>query len=441
MTQTPILSVGILLRNRIEFTFHSPYRLTGTEKTFEGHHYAIYEEGSVTFEGEKFNELAFVPVQEENATFTLKDVTIGIDFHWERDEDQTFEGCLSIIIEKESLRAINKLSIEAYLRSVISSEMSATSSMDLLKAHTVISRSWVLSQVENKKKNGSTESTQISEGKFIKWYDRDDHIDFDVCADDHCQRYQGITRITAPLVKEAVESTRGEVLTYDDKICDARFSKCCGGVAEKFESCWQEESHPYLVPFYDHADGVHSNDLPADLTNEEEATKWIMSDPEAFCNTQDKHILQQVLNHYDQETADFYRWKVVYTQAEIQQLINTKAPVDFGEIIDLIPVKRGPSGRLIELKIVGTKATMIIGKELEIRKVLSNSHLYSSAFVVERTLDDNQSIPTSFTLYGAGWGHGAGLCQIGAAVMSEKGYDYQTILNHYFRGSTLQKRY
>ena len=441
MTQTPVLSVGILLRNRIEFTFHSPYQLTGTEKTFEGQHYAIYDEEGIMFEGEKFHELAFTPVHEENATFTLKDVTIGIDFHWERDEDQTFEGCLSIITEKKSLRAINKLSIEAYLRSVISSEMSATSSMDLLKAHTVISRSWVLSQVENKKKCGATESTQISEGKFIKWYDRDDHIDFDVCADDHCQRYQGITRITAPLVKEAVESTKGEVLTYDDKICDARFSKCCGGVAEKFESCWQEESHPYLVPFYDHANGVHSNDLPADLTNEEEATKWIMNDPEAFCNTQDKHILQQVLNHYDQETADFYRWKVVYTQAEIQQLIYTKAPVDFGEIIDLIPIKRGPSGRLIELKIVGTKATMIIGKELEIRKVLSNSHLYSSAFVVERTLDDNQSIPTSFTLFGAGWGHGAGLCQIGAAVMSEEGYDYQTILNHYFRGSTLQKRY
>jgi SpoIID/LytB domain protein len=344
-----------------------------------------------------------------HASFILKEVPIGIDFHWERKEDQEFKGELKIIREGDKLTAINLIPIEDYLVSVISSEMNATGYIELLKAHAVISRSWLLAQKEKASQlhQSQTAYSPVTEtaDEYIRWYDREDHAHFDVCADDHCQRYQGITRASTPQVKEAVESTFGEVLLYDNKICDTRFSKCCGGITEKFENCWEPIPHPYL-------DSV--------------------ADP--FCNTNDKNVLSQVLNNYDQETLDFYRWKVEYSKEEISDLIRRKSGWDFGEIRDLIPVERGPSGRIIRLKIVGAQLTKTIGKELFIRKVLSETHLYSSAFEVKKEKD-------KFVLNGSGWGHGVGLCQIGAAVMAKEGYTYKEILAHYFSGAELKKCY
>jgi stage II sporulation protein D len=281
--------------------------------------------------------------------------------------------------------------------------------------------------------------------QLIKWYDHEAHKNFDVCADDHCQRYQGITRASTSRAIEAVSATRGEVLMYEGKICDARFSKCCGGAFEEFQNCWENVRHPYLIG---QRDSQTTNKLP-DLTIEAEADKWIRTSPVAFCNTQDKKILSQVLNNYDQETADFYRWKVSYSQEELSELIHKRSGIDFGKIIDLIPVERGTSGRLVRLKIVGTLRTLTIGKELEIRRTLSNSHLYSSAFVVDKEYkeedreykEEEQKIPSRFILTGAGWGHGVGLCQIGAAVMGEKGYKYEEILSHYYPGSMIERQY
>ena len=281
--------------------------------------------------------------------------------------------------------------------------------------------------------------------QLIKWYDHEAHKNFDVCADDHCQRYQGITRASTSRAIEAVSATRGETLMYEGKICDARFSKCCGGAFEEFQNCWENVRHPYLIG---QRDSQTTNKLP-DLTIEAEADKWIRTSPVAFCNTQDKKILSQVLNNYDQETADFYRWKVSYSQEELSELIHKRSGIDFGKIIDLIPVERGTSGRLVRLKIVGTLRTLTIGKELEIRRTLSNSHLYSSAFVVDKEYkeedreykEEEQKIPSRFILTGAGWGHGVGLCQIGAAVMGEQGYKYEEILSHYYPGSMIERQY
>ena len=351
-----------------------------------------------------------------NQSFIVKDVPIGIDFHWERKEDQEFKGDFEIIEESGKKRLINIVSIEDYLSSVISSEMSANGFLELLKAHTVISRSWLLAQKEKatqlRQSKENYSSITESKDEYIRWYDREDHEFFDVCADDHCQRYQGITRASSRIVKEAVEATSGEVLLYNGKICDTRFSKCCGGITEKFENCWEPVIHPYLES---------------------------IEDP--FCNTNDKKILQRVLNNYDQETEDFYRWKVSFSQEEISELIRQKSTWDFGSIIDLIPVERGVSGRIIKLKIVGSKLSKIVGKELFIRKLLSKSHLYSSAFEVEKEYKTGKDIPASFTLKGSGWGHGVGLCQIGAAVMAKEGYSYQEILAHYFPNSTLKRIY
>ncbi len=386
--------------------------------------------------------------------FELQDVTIGINFHWERKEVQRFKGELKIIVEDDKLTAINIISIEDYLTSVISSEMSATASLELLKAHAVISRSWLLNKlrVVNKLRveNGELRVTMQPDNaahsplstlhsQLIKWYDHEAHKNFDVCADDHCQRYQGITRASTPQAVEAVSATRGEVLMYEGKICDARFSKCCGGAFEEFQNCWENVRHPYLIG---QRDSQTENKLP-DLTVEAEADKWIRTSPVAFCNTQDKKILSQVLNNYDQETADFYRWKVSYSQEELSELIHKRSDIDFGKIIDLIPIERGTSGRLVRLKIVGTLRTLTIGKELEIRRTLSTSHLYSSAFVVDKEYkeEEEQEIPSRFILTGAGWGHGVGLCQIGAAVMGEQGYKYEEILSHYYPGSTIERQY
>ena len=367
-------------------------------------------------------------------------MTIGVNFHWERKENQSFRGSLRIIVEGDKLTAVNILPIEEYLLSVISSEMSATASLELLKAHAVISRSWLLAQIEKNKQLAAEETPYNpctrTEGELVRWYDREDHVNFDVCADDHCQRYQGITRESTATVRDAIKATWGQVLTYDGTLCDARFSKSCGGVFEQFENCWEPKHYHYLVARLDNANAM---DYP-DLTVEENAREWILSSPAAFCNTTDKHILSQVLNSYDQETTDFYRWTVEYDQAELSRLVRERSGEDYGDIVDLIPVARGTSGRLYRLKIVGTKKTCIIGKELEIRRTLSPSHLYSSAFVVEKQ-GERDGLPESFVLKGAGWGHGVGLCQIGAAVMGEKGYDYKQILLHYFIDAEITKQY
>ena len=445
MTQ-PQITVGILSGKEIEFSFPVKFSSSvGTE--ISGTQKVIYQDGKIHWQGKEYDELSFIPPQNAHAFFELKDVTIGINFHWERKEVQKFKGELKIIVEGEQLTAINVISIEEYLTSVISSEMSATASLELLKAHAVISRSWLLEKNKElrmkneefkrtlQKDSAANSSFFIPNSSFIKWYDHEAHRNFDVCADDHCQRYQGITRASTPQAIEAVSATRGEVLMYKGAICDARFSKCCGGAFEEFQNCWENVKHPYLIR---QRDSKTEKQLP-DLTIEAEADKWIRTSPVAFCNTQDKKILSQVLNNYDQETADFYRWKVSYSQQELSELIHQRSGIDFGQIIDLIPVERGTSGRLVRLKIVGTLRTLIIGKELEIRRTLSTSHLYSSAFVIDKEYGDE--LPSRFILTGAGWGHGVGLCQIGAAVMGEQGYKYEEILSHYYPGSTLGKQY
>jgi stage II sporulation protein D len=434
----PMVNVGILFEKVINFEFQGKYRCVSNGSIPTGLHTASFDEGKIRYENELFDELVFEPSNDDTDYVELKDVVIGINFHWERKENQRFKGGLKLIVENEKLTAINQIGVESYLTSVISSEMSATSSSELLKAHAVISRSWLLAQIDKTKTlEASThyQSTFKTDDELIRWYDREDHTLFDVCADDHCQRYQGIIRQN-DAVSLAIEATRGTVLEYNGKICDARFSKSCGGVTETFENCWEPVAHNYLTVL---RDTPEENDFE-DLTNETTAEKWIRTDPPAFCNTHDKEILSQVLNDYDQETMDFYRWHVTYTQQELSALIAKRSGIDFGNIVDLIPVERGTSGRLIRLKIVGTKRTMTIGKELEIRKTLSTSHLYSSAFVVDKGAEVN-GVPESFTLTGAGWGHGVGLCQIGAAVMSANGYAYDRILLHYFKGAELIKRY
>jgi stage II sporulation protein D len=374
------------------------------------------------------------------ASFAIANVTIGVNFHWEKKEEQVFRGSLCLVKDGDDMIVINILPVEQYLMSVISSEMSATSSLELLKAHAVISRGWALAQIEKRgilqTRIAKYSSTSITEQEITRWYDREDHQLFDICADDHCQRYHGISRATTPMVGEAVKQTEGEVLTYDGMLCDTRFSKCCGGKTELFENSWEPIHHPYLQSIYDCTADKARKDY--NLSNEEDATAWIMKKPKSYCNTADQKILTQVLNDYDQSTHDFFRWKLSYGAAELGELIKKRTGIDFGTILDLIPVQRGASGRIVRLKISGSRKTMIIGKELEIRKALSNSHLHSSAFVVAKEEDSNGLI---FTLFGAGWGHGVGLCQIGAAVMGAKGFSYTEILKHYYKGAELEKRY
>ncbi len=427
----PKVRVGIMSGQEINFCFHGNY-LCGSAK-WSREQKVKYVSGKIMWNGKSYEELLFVPVNESKDFFELYDVVIGINFHWERKEDQTFQGALKVIVENGNLTIINILSIEAYLTSVISSEMSATASLELLKAHAVISRSWLLAQIEKSRGEKSIKknpSFTLSKTELVRWYDRDDHLNFDVCADDHCQRYQGITRASTSVVRQAIEETKGQILTYDGSICDARFSKCCGGAFEEFQYCWEDVKQPYLSK---QRDSKTEGKLP-DLRVEAEAEKWIRMSPAAFCNTTDKKILQQVLNDYDQETFDFYRWKVVYTQKELSRLVFERSGIDYGTVMELVPIERGTSGRLLKLKIVGSKRTMIIGKELEIRRTLSSTHLYSSAFVVDREGDN-------FILTGAGWGHGVGLCQIGAAVMGEQGYKYNDILLHYYIGASIDKLY
>ena len=436
--QEPDVTVGIVSAQKIHFCLNAPYTAKGED--IIGNQVVEFSEGGILWNGNQYRELRFVP-KSADASFSLYDVTIGVNFHWERQETQTFQGSLHLVVEADKICAINELPVETYLVSVISSEMKATSSMELLKAHAVISRSWLLAQMQKRREMSQGSNSFFSfikkDDTLIRWYDREDHTIFDVCADDHCQRYQGITMATSRHVEEAVRLTRGQILTSDGQICDARFGKCCGGVTEEFQYCWENSPKSYLKAVRDVGEG--GEDLP-DLTVEAAARKWILSEPESFCNTKDAKILSQVLNNYDQETHDFYRWHVDYTQEELSEIISKKAGMDFGQITDLVPLERGKSGRISKLRIVGTKRTFTIGKELEIRRVLSTSHLYSSAFVVDR-LDVVDGIPQKFHISGAGWGHGVGLCQIGAAVMGEHGYKYDEILLHYYRGAEIEKIY
>ena len=436
--EKPYINVGIITGKEISFTLNGSFLtpdgtvLTGLQRV------SATGNGKFLFGKDEAETVELVP-ENSDCSFTLHNVTIGISYHWERQEEQTFTGKLKLITDGGNVIAVNILPVEDYLVSVISSEMCATSSLEFLKSHAVISRSWLLAQIENRGKNvhkSLQRDCTEDENSLIRWYDREDHTLFDVCADDHCQRYQGITKASNPSVAKAVKETEGMVLMYGNDICDARFSKCCGGVSETFDTCWEDKDYPYLQPVADNAD---CGSIP-DLSIEENADKWIRSNPDAFCNTHDEKVLKQILNNYDRETTDFYRWKVRYSQKEISELIHRKTGIDFGGIKDLIPMQRGKSGRISRLKIVGTLRTMVIGKELEIRRALSESHLFSSAFVVDKT-DSQDCMPDGFVITGAGWGHGVGLCQIGAAMMGEKGYSYDKILLHYYKGAEIRRVY
>lgn len=443
----PNVNVGIVSGQKIHFSLNKPYLAKGEMVT--GEQEVAFSEGGILWNGNQYSSLTFHP-QSADASFSLSDVTIGVNFHWERKETQTFLGTLHFVVESDKICAINELPVERYLESVISSEMSATSSLELLKAHAVISRSWLLAQMKKRREVAESGNNFFSfvkkDDRLIRWYDREDHTIFDVCADDHCQRYQGITKETSPHVAEAIRQTKGQILMDGDDICDARFSKCCGGVTEEFQYCWEDTPKNYLSSVRDIIQGVKSvgSAAPAplpSLQDEAAAEAWIRSNPPAFCNTTDKKILSQVLNDYDQETADFYRWKVTLTQEKLKQLLDEKLKMNFGDILDLQAEERGKSGRISKLRIVGTEQTFVIGKELEIRRALSDTHLYSSAFVVDRCDIDEKGVPQRFDIIGAGWGHGVGLCQIGAAVMGEEGFDYDAILLHYYQGAEIKKVY
>ncbi|MDR2910887.1 MAG: SpoIID/LytB domain-containing protein [Bacteroidales bacterium] len=445
MKTQPKIEVGILACEELQFILAGSFEYNNTP-FYGGEFRAILQNNQIVIKNKvgsekKAGSIHISPIG-NNSFFELKNVTIGVNFHWEQQENQRFRGSLKLVPENGKVRAINLIDLEEYLKSVISSEMSETSSLSLLKAHAVISRSWLLAQIE-KTKSLQTDGNIYqncceTEEQIIRWYNREDHNNFDVCADDHCQRYQGVAKMQTGKTTQAVEETFGEVLMFDEKICDARYSKCCGGITESFENVWEPVKHDYLTKVIDNNDiSTNSN---FDLRNEANAENWIRNSPPAFCNTADKNILEQVLPKFDQTTTDFFRWKIEYSQNEIAGLLKTRSGIDFGEIINMEPVERGVSGRLSKLKITGTKKTLVIGKELEIRKWLSKSHLYSSAFVIDY-LEIENGIPQKFVFTGAGWGHGVGLCQMGAAVMSEKGYFYIEILNHYFKGAELKKYY
>lgn len=444
MKTQPKINVGIMTSEKLHFAFTGSFQFNNTE-VFSGEYSANIINDQVVVIDDAGNQIKsgtflFIP-NSFNSIFELKNVTIGVNFHWEQQENQRFKGSLKLIPENGKVCAINEIELEEYLKSVISSEMSATGSPGLLKAHAVISRSWLLAQIEKTKSlnslGGLYQTSYEAETEIIRWYDREDHQNFDVCADDHCQRYHGISKIYSEKALNAVDETFGEVLVFENKICDARFSKCCGGITENFENVWEPLQHAYLVSIADAESGINSR---VDLRIEREAETWIRNKPGAFCNTADPQILSQVLPGFDQKTTDFYRWKVEYSQNELSELIKKRSGIDFGQIISLEALERGHSSRIIRLKITGTKKTLIVGKELEIRKWLSASHLYSSAFVAEH-LETENGIPQKFVLSGAGWGHGVGLCQIGAAVMGKKGFTYREILNHYFRDAELKKWY
>jgi len=439
----PIISVGLIKSPSINFELYGDFRIRSVNHNFSGKYSAYWESGKIRLSGATFSQsfdgLILEPRDPTSETFLLKNVTIGVSFHWERQKDFRFNGALKLIVNERDILGINLVPLEPYLTSVISSEMSTSSSVELLKAHAIISRSWVIAQLKAKKEKrekGLTE--QITDEEITRWYDRNDHELYDFCADDHCQRYQGITKKYNDRAHAAIEETRGVAIVYKDEICDTRFSKCCGGISESYENVWEPEIKPYLTSVVDYK--FEPENFSVNLQNEQNSKNWINGNPSAFCNTNDEKILSEILVDYDRETQNFYRWKEEYSQEELATIIKKKSGIDFGKIKALVPVERGFSGRIIRLKIIGTKKEIIVGKELEIRRVLSESHLYSSAFNVE-TKDIQNDIPSKFILNGAGWGHGVGLCQIGAAVMGHKGYMFDEILLHYFKNARIEKIY
>ena len=443
ISQEPVIKVGIFERERrVVGLFHGTFDLQNSRSV--GGEFQVGNEAGVLVLLDSHNKEVtrgkeLVCRSRGGATFTLRNVTIGISFHWERKEDQTFEGDLRLLPREDgTITAVNEIGVEPYLKSVISSEMSAEAPVELLRAHAITSRSWLVAMLERQQKGKNigvpSQRSFQTESELIRWYDREDHTLFDVCADDHCQRYQGISKIISAAANEAVEATRGSFLLSHHEICDARFYKACGGLTEQFENAWEDTPVPYLGTISDAP--IH---YPP-LKTEEEARRWILSSPGAYCNTTDGKVLRQILPSFDQETTDFFRWKVEYGREELEHLISTKSGIDFGTLMDLVPVQRGPSGRLVKLKIVGSAKTLTVGKELEIRRWLSKSHLYSSAFVVDAERDA-EGVPVRFVLHGAGWRHGVGLCQIGAAVMAAQGKKADEIVEHYFTGAKLEKLY
>jgi SpoIID/LytB domain protein len=431
MTGMRKVDIGILRAPQIKFDFIGAFCFEfGNGKT---ENIVFIEDGKLSYEGGFYDEILFTPCGDDSM-FTLHDVVIGVNFHWQRKESQSFKGELRLIVEDGEVRAINRIDVEEYLVSVISSEMSATSSLEFLKAHTIVSRSWLYAQLLRKERIQQGVLGWENQEEIIRWYAREDHTLFDLCADDHCQRYQGVTRAHNPNVERAVKETSGIVLEYDGEVCDARFSKCCGGVTERFSACWENEDYAYLQAFRD-AEG--NEELP-DLSTEEGARDWIEKTPASYCSTTDNHVLSQILNGYDRETNDFYRWRVEYSQKELSWLIAERSGIDFGTIEELLPIERGASGRIVKLKVVGSKTFKTVGKELEIRRWLSKSHLYSSAFVVDKSTSPDGEV--RFVLKGAGWGHGVGLCQIGAAMMGEKGCSCEQILSFYYPGCVMECR-
>jgi SpoIID/LytB domain protein len=435
MKQQPKIIVGIMegrteINGCLSGSFHGePFG------SLSGHFSARSEAGMIVLldaaRREIHRSLSIRLTPEEASTFSLSNVTIGNQFHWERTEDQTFQGDLMFRLREDgTIAVINEISLEDYLTSVISSEMNAHAPMEFLKAHAMLSRSWLLAALNQREKTKRTSNpvTSITEEEVIRWYDREDHDLFDVCADDHCQRYQGITKIVSTQVEEATQETHGRVITYQGEICDARYSKCCGGLTEDFGTAWDNREVPYLDSISD-ATISHQR-----IRTEEEARRWILSDPQTYCNTKDKALLDKVLPDFDRKTETFFRWTVKYRREELEKILREKSGFDFGTLDDIVPVRRGPSGRIFRLRIVGSKKSMVVGKELEIRRWLSRSHLYSSAFVV--TFEGGRVI-----FHGAGWGHGVGLCQIGAAVMATRGSSAEAILKHYFRNIEIQKVY
>jgi SpoIID/LytB domain protein len=405
----------------------------GTKVLLKENDQIIYSDESLRFVSLKSNK----KIETAKYKFEVENVLIGIDFHWEQKDRQTFEGNFSIINKNGKLTLINEIEVERYLQSVISSEMNSESPLEYLKAHSIVSRSWLLAQLEKRKNENQVEKEfKLNEDERIMWYDKSAHTDFDVCADDHCQRYQGLTRVRGNTALDAVRETSGIVLMYDDKICDTRYSKSCGGITEEFQNVWEDTYYPYLKAIRDSE--KQDEKLPE---TEEEFESFIKSNPDSYCNTKDEELLKRVLNDFDLITKDFYRWKIEIKQLALKTLLEIKLGIDFGEIKALIPLERGKSGRIKKLKIIGTKKELTIGKELEIRRALSEKHLYSSAFFVEPIYKEGSDIPCKFIFHGAGWGHGVGFCQIGGAVMASKGKNFEEILMHYFPGARLEKIY
>jgi len=445
LIKEPFVSVGILYEKEANFELYGDYSVQGFKNKFSGR-FSVHTKNDriICFGGkdkiEVTGEIIFEPGDPAADSFLLKDVPIGKKFHWERKEKQRFTGSLKLLRENDKVWVINILPVSQYLVSVISSEMNSKSSLNLLKAHAIVSRSWLLAQKERMKRNEKINYKSFfqNENESIRWNDREDHTLFDVCADDHCQRYQGISKIVTENSRNAVAQTKGIVMVYNDEICDARYSKCCGGITESFENVWEPVKHEYLSSVIDYKFEPENYNL--DFSSEPNVVKWIKSKPNAFCNTADSRILNHVLQDYDRETKDFYRWVVEYSQEQISEIIKSKTGIDFGDILDIAPVERGDSSRLIKIKIEGSKKTLTFGKELEIRKILSDTHLYSSAVIIEKK-DEKNGVPQKFTIYGAGWGHGVGLCQIGAAVMAAQGYQFDEILLHYFKDAKLKKIY